>query len=113
MRETGLIRRDTTKVNGTALSEEFLNDFFSRKQGEATGAHVLENGDFVIGSVSSVRRVKPDLKAAAGKEDAVRDKLAQDYRSEIYQEYMQYLREKYNVAIYPENMPKAGDAGGE
>ncbi len=91
------IQDSSKKINTT---NGFVKELFDDKEiNDSTGAYPLPDGDFAIGVVKKIIPAKPFENAKKAELDALRQRLAKEYRIELLDQYLHYLRAKYPVTI--------------
>lgn len=95
---SGLIRRTSQKTStDMALPTSLVRDIFSVRPGEVTAAHMLPDGSFMIAVVKE--RKTPAIEKDSPEAQQARERLEASARDQLLEEYVQYLRGKYDVRI--------------
>lgn len=93
-----------------SLPPEFMKELFALKPGKATHAHGTQNGGFVVGVVKQILPLDAEHEEKNTETDAaktaLRTALGKQYENELYQQYMTYLRQKYEVEVFEESLPR-------
>lgn len=98
---SGKIKREHDSSNGKNLTEGFIIELFNLKKNEVSSPYPLPDGQFVIGILRDVfpaPEVAADDKDNATMKD-IRTELARNLPDEYFQQYLMYLRKKYDVEI--------------
>jgi peptidyl-prolyl cis-trans isomerase D len=89
------LKRDTAPGE---IPESLITDIFSRKLGEATGAHAAKGSDYMIAVVEEIIPA-PLASQESSSMSALRESITGSMTDELTEEYMAYLKRRYPVSI--------------
>ncbi len=97
--KNGLTVQQKTGINyqSKVFSQELVKEISDLRKGDYSGINKTGDGKLVIAQVTNVSEAKPAEALALFQYKA---KIQEDVTQEIMAQYLDYLKEKYNVSVY-------------
>lgn len=89
--------RSVVRIGGD-LSPELIQAFFSLKPEEYSEIFILPSGEYAIAQLTSI--TNGDVKLTSEESGKLQEMLAYGFNTDLISEYMNYLEDKYKVAIH-------------
>jgi peptidyl-prolyl cis-trans isomerase D len=99
-----------------ALPKALVEELFTLQTGKNTSAIKSADGGYMIGILKTISpATAQQIKDAGAERASVESGISKDYQNELYEQYMRYLRAKYEVVMYQDRLsnPSSITAGNE
>lgn len=95
--DQSISRANASFGSDIVLDAPYTSRLFELHQGEATEAHALADGSYVIAALKTVKQGDVNAEGAAKEKDALKDTLTRQYLQEVFSAYLKHLKDKHGV----------------